>query len=84
MAVVSKTVLKTYFETGDIPTQSQFEDLIDSLTHVDDSIDVYGEFDDDSAAGTGGVPIGGYYRLSQANAYGIPTGNGGILKRREE
>ena len=30
MAVVTKAVLKTYFETGDIPTQGQYVDLIDS------------------------------------------------------
>ena len=30
MPVVSGTTLKTYFETGDRPTQAQFEDLIDS------------------------------------------------------
>ena len=28
--------LKSYFETGDIPTQAHFEDLIDSLRHLDD------------------------------------------------
>lgn len=31
MGVVTDTVLKTYFETGDFPSQSNFEDLIDSL-----------------------------------------------------
>ena len=30
MAKKSKSVLKTYFESGDIPNQSQYEDLIDS------------------------------------------------------
>lgn len=34
MTTRSKTVLKTYFETGDKPTQTQFADLIDSLAHV--------------------------------------------------
>ncbi|WP_027391774.1 hypothetical protein [Aquimarina latercula] len=29
-------VLKTYFETGDVPTQNQFENLIDSFHHKDD------------------------------------------------
>ena len=33
-----KTTLKSYFETGDIPTQSQYENLIDSLRHLDDKI----------------------------------------------
>lgn len=31
MSVVSIATLKSYFETGDFPTQSQFEDLIDTL-----------------------------------------------------
>lgn len=30
MPVTTRAVLKTYFETGDRPTQAQFEDLIDS------------------------------------------------------
>lgn len=30
MAQVTKTVLKTYFNTGDLPTESNFIDLIDS------------------------------------------------------
>ncbi|MCK8523074.1 tail fiber domain-containing protein [Aquimarina sp. D1M17] len=36
MAIKSKNTLKTYFETGDIPTEPQFEDLIDSLRHLND------------------------------------------------
>lgn len=31
MAVRTKAQLKSYFETGDKPTQSEFEDLIDTL-----------------------------------------------------
>lgn len=31
----SRAVLKSYFETGDVPTQIQFADLIDSLALVD-------------------------------------------------
>lgn len=31
MSIVSKTILKSYFETGDIPTQQNFIDLIDSM-----------------------------------------------------
>ena len=34
MAVVSKTVLKSYFETGDIPTEAQYIDLIDTLAEL--------------------------------------------------
>lgn len=32
MAQQTKTTLKSYFETGDKPTQQQFADLIDSLS----------------------------------------------------
>jgi hypothetical protein len=38
-AVVPRALLKTYFETGDVPTQEQFGTLIDSMVHgtvVDD------------------------------------------------
>jgi hypothetical protein len=35
-----KTTLKSYFETGDIPTQSQYENLIDSLRHLDDKLPI--------------------------------------------
>ena len=38
MSVVTKDILKTYFETGDYPTQQQFANLIDSLKHVNDLI----------------------------------------------
>lgn len=34
MTAQTKTVLKTYFETDDIPTEAQFVDLIDSLMTV--------------------------------------------------
>ena len=32
----SKGILKTYFETNDFPTESQFWELIDSFRHIDD------------------------------------------------
>lgn len=34
MAVKSRDILKTYFETGDFPTQEQFWDWLDSFVHV--------------------------------------------------
>ncbi|CAL2079912.1 hypothetical protein T190611E02C_10933 [Tenacibaculum sp. 190524A05c] len=36
----NKEVLKEFFETGDKPTQSQYADLIDSLAHVDELVNV--------------------------------------------
>jgi hypothetical protein len=35
MAIINRATLKTYFETGDTPTQSQFADLIDSLLAIE-------------------------------------------------
>lgn len=40
MAIKSKEILKSYFETGDKPTESQFRDLIDSLAHVSNTSSV--------------------------------------------
>ena len=36
MSEQTKTVLKGYFETGDTPSQAQFEDLIDTLSTESD------------------------------------------------
>lgn len=37
MAIRDKNTLKTFFETGDIPSQNQFVDLIDSFKHQNDT-----------------------------------------------
>jgi hypothetical protein len=37
MAIRDKNTLKTFFEKGDIPSQNQFEDLIDSFKHQNDT-----------------------------------------------
>jgi hypothetical protein len=34
--MTSRTTLKTYFETGDVPTSAQFAELIDSVPNLDD------------------------------------------------
>ena len=39
MAKINKTALKAYFQTGKIPTQAQFGDLIDSIFNIIDSPD---------------------------------------------
>jgi len=42
-AIESRSVLKSYFETGDIPTEANFSNLIDSMVNlVDDDITVIG------------------------------------------
>jgi hypothetical protein len=41
MAQVNRNNLKTYFQSGNVPTQSNFENLIDSTFNItDDTIDV--------------------------------------------
>lgn len=44
MAVQTKEVLKSYFETGDKPTQEEFADLIETLqtkAEVEEEIDEF-------------------------------------------
>jgi hypothetical protein len=42
-AVVPRSILKTYFESGDVPTQDQFSNLIDSYIHqTDDGLTLIG------------------------------------------
>lgn len=56
MGQIGRVALKAFFETGDIPTEAQFIDLIDSLLNItdDDSDDITEsstkEFLDNSAA----------------------------------
>ena len=40
MAVKNKADLKNYFQTGDIPSQQNFEDLIDSFVHLTEGHDI--------------------------------------------
>jgi hypothetical protein len=35
MPLDPRVILKTYFETGDVPTEAQFENLIDSFLRVE-------------------------------------------------
>jgi len=46
MAIQDKTTLKSFFETGDVPTQAQFADLIDTIfgTMFSEDEIVFGSF----------------------------------------
>jgi len=64
-AIESRDILKTYFETGDVPTQQQFADVIDSYVHkLDDGVSVYklqavlAGVDGGAALLTSGTPVG--------------------------
>lgn len=54
MAVETRTQIKTYFETGDIPTEAQFINAWDSCRFQEDGIDVSAEFSGD---GTTASPL---------------------------
>src|SRR5688500_11454396 len=42
MAIESRDILKTYFETGNIPTEEDFGNLIDSYIHrIDDGVYIF-------------------------------------------
>lgn len=56
-AIESRDQLKTYFETGDIPTEEQFVDLIDSVVDLEFT---FGSFNDGHSvtAPNGGISVG--------------------------
>ena len=63
MSQETRTQLKTYFETGDIPTEAQFINLIDSLLNItDDGELVNGESGIDAHVGGG---QGSAYQLTK-------------------
>ena len=62
MAVETKVQLKTYFESGDQPTQGQFENLIDSLRHEDEPINGFTNL---VGTNTHIFPAGGTFILAQ-------------------
>jgi hypothetical protein len=66
MTAASKTVIKSYFETGDRPTQAQFADLIDSYI-------------DTSAAGTVGLQLLGCITSASASSIVGSPGAGGTV-----
>jgi hypothetical protein len=67
-AIESRNILKTFFETGDVPTQDQFSNLIDSYVHqTDDGLNLagIGAFPSGSAAGLA-LRIGGNVGINEA------------------
>jgi hypothetical protein len=66
MSTVTDTILKTYFETGDKPTESQFEDLIDSKVNVA------------NYSFTGLTDVPGSYVGQSGNAFRVNSGETGL------
>jgi len=74
MAQVNRTVLKSYFETGDKPTEGQFIDLIDSLTLVSQ----LGDATLSSAAKNPTAPdVNKVLGVTSAGNYGLVSQSGG-------
>lgn len=62
MARVSKNKLKSYFETGDTPTQAEFEDLIDSLALQEEVDELKKNMGEDGGEGDNpGISTSGIY-----------------------
>jgi len=65
MPIVDRATLKSYFETGDRPTQSEFEDLIDSSFNLADDqiigkgwlVKLFDEYGDSTNNTNGGVMV---------------------------
>lgn len=54
MTAQTKTTIKSYFETGDRPTQAQFSDLADSYI---DTLSAFGNISAIASAGGKGIPL---------------------------
>jgi hypothetical protein len=66
-AIEPRSILKTFFESGDVPTQDQFSNLIDSYIHqTDDGYDLVGigSIPDGSASGRA-IRIGGNVGINE-------------------
>jgi hypothetical protein len=77
-AIVPRNILKSFFETGDVPTQEQFSNLIDSYVHhTDDGFDLVaiGSIPDSSAAGRA-LRVGGNVGINET----LPDTYSGIWK----
>ena len=75
MAVVTKAVLKSYFNDGDVPTESEYIDLIDTMGDM--SVTIYDSNDDgkvdaaDDSDALGGVVAGNYLQRTSAARPGV-------------
>lgn len=61
MSVQTSTTLKTYFQTGDFPTQAQFVDLIDSTVNAEVEVTPGGTSDDTTVLTTAIAAAQGKY-----------------------
>jgi len=69
--VVNRNVLKAYFETGDIPTEGQFGNLIDSMVHQVDDSSLVGVLPDPAG---GAAMLGSGEMIGPGLAYGEAAG----------
>lgn len=71
----TRTALKKFFETGDVPTEAQFADLIDSLAHLTD--DAISQAEAEAGVSTT-VRMWSAQRVAQAIAALSGGGSGGL------
>jgi hypothetical protein len=66
-AIEPRSILKTFFETGDVPTQDQFSNLIDSYIHkTDDGYTLVGIGSvSDGSAGGRAIRVGGNVGINE-------------------
>jgi hypothetical protein len=67
-ALVSRNILKTFFQTGDVPTQQQFATLIDSMVNISedgDRLNLY--FDYGPTVGDHTVSLGRAWLFAQSS-----------------
>jgi hypothetical protein len=74
MAIQTKVTLKTYFQTGDIPTEPQYADLIDSMVNLSgDNVGSMGITGDITASGN--ISASGDVIATGTGSFGYVTAN---------
>jgi len=83
MAKQNRNILKSYFETGDIPTEGQYSDLIDSFAILDSentgSLDVKGDIIAERFIGNGSLITGITASLVNVSGLTASLGTGSLL-----
>lgn len=79
MAQKTRTELDAYFNTGDTPTEAQFQDLIDSVPNFQDDNDHYGK-DINITAFNGGGQANAYQLANHVNIVTVVANPGDSVK----
>ncbi len=80
MAIITDTAIKLTLETGDVPTQAQFADFVDSKVNINMEQSLYTESHSEIISKTGNITINTSQVLKDAYGNTIADSNGKLPK----